>query len=64
MASLKGLYTTAEAAELLGIPADKLRRLMRNDVIPNRRIGNRWYIPGTWIHEMLCDDVCAEVTSA
>lgn len=43
--SIEGYYTTAEAAEFLGVSAARIRQLIGDHTLSSRKIGNTWLIP-------------------
>ena len=50
MTEAKQWYTTEQAANILGVHIETVRRLLRAGKIPGaRKVGRAWRIPSDWI---------------
>lgn len=45
MASPEGMLTVAEVARRLGRSTEQVRRYLRENKLPGKRIGNQWFVP-------------------
>lgn len=46
------LATVRDLSALLGVHPATVRRLLRRGMIPGRRIGQRWYVPSSFVEEL------------
>lgn len=56
------LYTIEEAAEILPIHYQTIRRYIKNGRLQGRKIGAKWYIDGDSIKELLASSVVSSDT--
>jgi len=49
----KLMLSPEEVAQKLGVGRSTIDRRMRAGEIPSRRIGARWLIPASWVHEFV-----------
>ncbi|TPE43578.1 helix-turn-helix domain-containing protein [Pontibacter mangrovi] len=57
-------YTTKQAAEILNVSPDKIRQLIKNDILKTKKINQRnWKIPN-WSLEAYKNDLCNFLANA
>lgn len=60
MASLEGMLTVAEVARRMGRSTEQVRRYLRENKLPGRRIGNQWFVPQKALEEEEMDRLTRE----
>jgi excisionase family DNA binding protein len=51
-----GLYDVPEIAAILGITDRTVRKMLREGKFKGRRLGKRWYVPGSAIKAYFLED--------